>query len=290
MNNERYTKVFEHFAPVMSFEETQEKIREILTEGYERAYTKDTLCFLHSTIDLTSLSGSDTEESIQSMVMSVNEHSKNYPDIPNVAAICVYPLQVPVVQSSLKAEGVKIAAVTGGFPASQTFEEIKYAETSLTVHAGANEIDIVMNRNYFFAKDFDRLTMEIEEQKNAARGASLKLILETGMLRSLEEIRQASLLALFSGADFIKTSTGKEGEGATLESVFVMCQVIKEYYKMYNKRIGIKVSGGVRSAEQAVEYYTLIRSILGEEWVTPSLFRIGASSLAGAIKEKIQTL
>lgn len=290
MTKDKYQESFELFAPALSTEKVTEEVQKILDKRFQSDYTEEVLRFLYSTIDLTSLSGSDTRESITKMVETVNRHSEEEPNLPNVAAICVYPLQVPIVKECLTVENVHIAAVTGGFPASQTFEELKYAETSLTVRAGANEIDIVLNLNHFLAEDYQAAVFEIEEQKSSCRGAALKVILETGALKDMESIRRASILALFSRADFIKTSTGKEFPGATLEAVYTMCKVLKEYSERYGKQLGIKVSGGVRTAEDAVKYYSLVAEILGEEWLTNEKFRIGASSLASNLKKAIKEL
>lgn len=288
MEKNRYNEAFDLFAPALSEEKITAEVEVIIEKNYAKAYTQETLRFLRSTIDLTSLSGTDTEESIKKMVDSVNETAHKEPTLPHVAAICVYPLQVPVVKKYLRVPSVHIAAVSGGFPASQTFEEIKYAETALTVASGANEIDIVLNLNHFLSGDYASAVVEIEEQKASCRGAHLKVILETGALKDAESIRRASILSLFSGADFIKTSTGKEFPGATLEAVYTMCYVLKEYHQRYNKRMGIKVSGGVRTAEDAVKYYCIVSEVLGKEWLTPELFRIGASSLVGNLEKAIK--
>ncbi len=290
MEKNKYIETFELFSPTLSQEAITLKVGEIVQKNYDKAYSKETLSFLYSTIDLTSLSATDTEKSIKTMVESVNKHAKENNAQPNVAAVCVYPAQISTVKKHLKVESVHIAAVSGGFPASQTFEEIKYAETALSVASGANEIDIVLNLNHFLSEDYSSAVLEIEEQKASCRGALLKVILETGALKEPEAIRRASILSLFSGADFIKTSTGKEFPGATLEAVYVMCCVLKEYHKRYNRRIGIKVSGGVRTAEDAVKYYCIISEILGKEWLTPQLFRIGASSLMDNLKKAIEEI
>ena len=202
-------ETFEHFTPASSPEEIDKIVEGIIARRYKAAYTIETLRFLFSTIDLTTLAGADTKESVQKLVETVN-HTASHPEegLPNVAAVCVYPLQVPVVKEFMKADGVRIAAVSGGFPASQTFLEIKLAETALTVAAGADEIDIVLNLNHFLPGNYSAVVEEIEEQKAACRSAHLKVILETGLLKDPELVRKASILSLYSGADFIKTSTG----------------------------------------------------------------------------------
>lgn len=182
---------------------------------------------------------------------------------------------------------MKLACVSGAFPSSQSFEEVKIAETSLAVANGADEIDIVFNLGYFFDNDYESVCDEITEQKEACRDARLKVILETGALKTARNIKAASVLSLYSGADFLKTSTGKEYPGASLEAAYIMAQCIKEYYEKTGNRVGFKASGGVRTAEDAVKYYTVIKEVLGEEWLTNEYFRIGASSLANSLLASI---
>lgn len=285
---DKIQETFDHFTPASTPEEIDKIVEDIIARRYKAAYSVETLRFLYSTIDLTTLAGADTKESVQKLVETVN-YTAAHPEesMPNVAAICVYPLQVPVVKEALKAEGVRIAAVSGGFPASQTFLEIKLAETALTVAAGANEIDIVLNLNHFLPGDYSSVVEEIEEQKAACRSAHLKVILETGLLKDPDLVRKASILSLYSGADFIKTSTGKEYPGADLRAAYTMCCALRDYRKETGLLRGIKFSGGIRSAEEAVKYYCIVEEILGTEWMTNELFRIGASSLAGNLTKAI---
>ena len=267
-------ETFEHFTPASSPEEIDKIVEEIIVRRYKAAYSADTLRFLFSTIDLTTLAGADTKESVKKLVELVN-HTASHPEegLPNVAAVCVYPLQVPVVKGFMKADGVRIAAVSGGFPASQTFLEIKLAETALTVAAGANEIDIVLNLNHFLPGNYSAVVEEIEEQKAACRSAHLKVILETGLLKDPELVRKASILSLYSGAD--------------LRAAYTMCCALRDYRKETGLLRGIKFSGGIRTAEDAVKYYCIVEEILGAEWMTNKLFRIGASSLAGNLIKAI---
>ena len=204
----------------------------------------------------------------------------------NVAAVCVYPNFVAIVKEALRAD-VKVAAVSGGFPSSQTFIEVKVAETSLAVADGADEIDIVLNSGEFFDHNIETVCEEIIEIKAACRNAHLKVILETGLLKTAANIKQASILAMYSGADFIKTSTGKVYPGASPEAVYVMCEAVKEYHLLHDRKVGVKVSGGVRTAQEAVLYYTIVKEVLGKEWLTPEYFRIGASSLAADLLNAI---
>jgi deoxyribose-phosphate aldolase len=285
-NTTKYTEAFDAFAPALSLEEIDRRISEILQEGYERNNTREVKKFLHSTIDLTTLAGADTEEKVAQLVGSVNDF-EGTEDVPSVAAICVYPNFVKTVREVLTASGVQVACVSGAFPASQSFTEVKIAETALAIAAGADEIDIVLNLGAFLSGDYLEASTEIEEQKATARGAHLKVILETGALKEPELIRRASILALFSGADFLKTSTGKEYPGADLRAAYILCSVLREYKDKYGEQRGVKFSGGIRSAEEAVKYYTLVEAILGKEWLDNRFFRIGASCLVGSLQQEI---
>ena len=285
-NTTKYTEAFDAFAPALSLEEIDRRISEILQEGYERNNTREVKKFLHSTIDLTTLAGADTEEKVAQLVGSVNDF-EGTEDVPSVAAICIYPNFVKTVREVLTASGVQVACVSGAFPASQSFTEVKIAETALAIAAGADEIDIVLNLGAFLSGDYLEASTEIEEQKATARGAHLKVILETGALKEPELIRRASILALFSGADFLKTSTGKEYPGADLRAAYILCSVLREYKDKYGEQRGVKFSGGIRSAEEAVKYYTLVEAILGKEWLDNRFFRIGASSLVGSLQQEI---
>jgi len=281
----KYEEALENFGPDLQDDEVHKKTAAIL-DKYVENNTPDVLKFLYSCIDLTSLNTEDNKESIWRLTETVNDFEGSQPDIPNVAAICVYPNFVSTVKEALTAD-VRIASVAGGFPSSQTFIEVKIAEVSLAVGDGADEIDIVLNAGAFFEESWEELCREIEEIKAACRGALLKVILETGLLKTASNIRKATILSVYSGADFIKTSTGKVYPGATPEAAYVICQTIKEYYWIHREKIGIKISGGVRTPEDAVKYYTIIKEILGKEWLTPQLFRIGASGLAKNLLERL---
>lgn len=270
---------FDTIPTLGSLESIREDIDKILADNFDENNTLETLKLLYSCIDLTTLTATDRKSTVGELVYGVNQRYKEYKDeLPPVAAICVYPSFVALVKEKLDVPGVHIAAVTGGFPASQTLLDVKVAETALTVREGADEIDIVLNVGAFLDEDYQAVVQEIEEQVDHARGAVLKVILETGALNDPELIRRASILSLYSGADFLKTSTGKEFHGASLEAAYVMLKVLKEYCQKYNKQVGFKVSGGVSSPEDAVKYYTLVKAIMGQEWLTPKLFRIGTSS------------
>ncbi|MDR1682404.1 MAG: deoxyribose-phosphate aldolase [Candidatus Symbiothrix sp.] len=281
----KYEETLNKFNFALNDEELSRKTAEI-TAGSAENNTSDVLRFLYSCIDLTSLGTEDSKESIWKFTEQVNDFDGSQSDINNVAAICVYPNFVSVVKEVLRAD-VKVAAVSGGFPSSQTFIEVKVAETSLAVADGVDEIDIVLNCGEFFDNNIEAVCEEIIEIKEACRNAHLKVILETGLLKTAANIKKASILAMYSGADFIKTSTGKVYPGASPEAVYVMCEAVKEYHLLHNRKVGVKVSGGVRTPEEAVLYYTIVKKILGEEWLTPEYFRIGASSLAANLLNAI---
>lgn len=283
----KYQEVLSTYSSALEEKEINNIVEKILSERFDENNNIAVKKFLYGTIDLTTLNGADTDDSVAAFTQGVNDFDGQDPTVPNVAAICVYPNFVKTVKSVLTTEEVRVACVSGCFPASQSFLEVKIAETALAVKDGADEIDIVLNMNAFFSGDYETVATEIEEQKAVCRDAHLKVILETGALKSPKLIRDASIISLYSGADFLKTSTGKEYEGASLLAAYVMCNVVKEYFEKHNERKGLKFSGGIRTAKQAVEYYTIVKEVLGDEWLTPELFRIGASSLAGSLKAEI---
>lgn len=281
---DKYRKAIKDNAFKLTDEAVAEKVNKIITEKSEENNTTEVLRKIYSCIDLTTLNTTDTREDIWKFTDKVNIFEGSNPEINNVAAICVFPNFVKTVRESLTAD-VKIASVCGGFPSSQTFLEIKIAETALAVHDGADEIDVVLNLGYFLNGEFEELCEELDEIKEACHEAKLKIILETGALKTAQNISDASVLALYSGADFLKTSTGKVYSGATLEAAYVMCLAIKNYYKKTKVRKGIKISGGVSIVKDAVNYYTIVKETLGEEWCNPELFRIGTSRLADILLE-----
>ncbi|MDR1880535.1 MAG: deoxyribose-phosphate aldolase [Tannerellaceae bacterium] len=280
---DKYQEAFARFKPAGTDREVKEKVERIRAAQEGNHFTADVLKLIHGCIDVTSLSAMDTKEKIWRLVEGINDFEGSRPDVPNVAAICTYPLFTETVKQALTAQEVKIVAVTGGFPAAQTFEEVKIAETALAVMSGAEEIDTVLNPGAMLEENYQELAGQIEEIKASAHDAPLKVILETGALGSMENVRKAAIFAIYAGADFIKTSTGKEFPGATPEAAYTMCEVIKAYHSLTGIRIGIKLSGGIRTAEEAVTYYTIVKEVLGEEWLNKSYFRIGASSLADDI-------
>lgn len=254
-----------------------------LKEETSSLKTKEVLQKIFNCIDLTSLNSNDTTGKIKSMTEKVNDFNKSFPGVNNVAAICVYPSLVPVVKENLTDENINIASVGACFPSSQTFIAVKAAECELAVHKGADEIDIVISIGSFLEKEYNKVAAEIQIIKESLGDAHLKVILETGDLLNTDNIHLASILSMESGADFIKTSTGKSPISATPEAVYTMCSAIKDYYVKTGKKIGIKPSGGMAVAEDAIIYYQIVKKVLGNQWLNNKLFRLGASRLANSI-------
>lgn len=243
--------------------------------------------FLFHCIDLTTLKCTDSEQSVMKFTEKVNKFDDKYPDLDNVAAICVYPNMAEIVNDTLEADHVNIACVSGGFPSSQTFTEVKVAETAMALHAGADEIDIVIPIGKFLEGDYEGMCDEIEELKEVCGDKHLKVILETGALKTASNIKKASILSMYSGADFIKTSTGKENPAATPEAAYVMCNAIKEYHRETGRKIGFKPAGGINTVKDALTYYTIVKEVLGKEWLNNQLFRLGTSRLANLLLSDI---
>ena len=263
------------------------QVREILDKHFDENNNVDVWKQCFHSIDLTTLNSTDTVQSVTRFVQRVNDFETDYPQLPNVAAICTYPNFAMVVSGTLEVSELGTAVVAGSFPSSQTFVEVKTAETALAVADGATEVDIVFNLGLYYDEQYEELADEIAEIKHACRDARLKVILETGALKKAADIKNAAILSMWSGADFIKTSTGKVYPGATLEAAYVMCQCIKEYHKKTGRKVGFKVSGGVSTTDDAVRYYTLVKEILGDEWLTNEWFRIGTSRAANVILSSI---
>jgi len=245
-----------------------------------------------SCIDLTTLNSTDTQAQGEKFASNVSHFSETFPGLPNVAAICVYPTLVESVKKALQAPGVKIASVSAGFPSSQTFLDVKVLETIMAINKGADEIDIVLNLGHFLSDDYKSAVLEISTLKSACESAHLKVILETGALKSYSQIWKASLLAIEGGADFIKTSTGKSEPAATPEAAWIMCRAIKNYHEKTGLKIGFKAAGGIASTSDALIYSAIVKEVLGDEWLNNKLFRIGASRLANNLltalsKEKV---
>lgn len=268
-------------------EKVKTAVAKILADHLEENKNQDVYKFLFNTIDLTTLNSTDSTQSVSKFVERVNTFEEEYGELKNVAAICVYPCFAQVVRSVLEVSDVEIACVSACFPTSQSFIEVKVAETALAIAGGADEIDIVFNLGNYYDGDYESVCDEIAELKSVCRDARLKVILETGALKTAADIKAASILSLYSGADFLKTSTGKGYPGATLEAAYVMAQCIKEYHEKTGNMVGFKASGGVATTEDAVAYYTIIKEVLGEKWLTNEYFRIGASRLANNLLSDI---
>ena len=263
-----------------------EAVKEILAKNFDKYNNVEVWKQCFNQIDLTSLNSTDTEDKIGGMMERVNEFKEKYPEMPNVAAVCVYPALVQTAADTLT-EPIGIAAVAAGFPASQTFIEVKIAEAAMAVAAGATEIDIVISIGKFLEGNYQEVFDEISEIKAAIGDAHLKVILETGALKSVENIYKASVLAMAAGADFIKTSTGKISINATPEATYVMCTAIKDWQNKTGQKICYKPAGGVSTTEEAVQHYTLVKELLGEEWLNNESFRFGASRLANNLLTSI---
>lgn len=261
-------------------QERVKKAVESIRNEIAKEKSEENLKLIFNCIDLTTLKPDDNDESVLKMVEKVNEFDEKYPDIKNVASVCVYPCYAGLVSKSLEADNVKTCCVSGGFPSSQTFFEIKIAETSMAIHDGAEEIDVVQNSGRVLDGDYDTLSEETDELKEICADKTFKVIIETGALKSLENVKKAALLAMYSGADFVKTSTGKEVPGADPESFYVMCQAVKEYAVQTGIQKGVKAAGGIRSVDDALLYFSIVKKVLGKDWLNNKLFRIGASSLA----------
>lgn len=268
-------------------EKVKAAVAKILVDHKEENMNPDVYKFLFNTIDLTTLNSTDSPQSVTRFVERVNAFDEEYGELKNVAAICVYPCFAQVVRSVLEVSDVEIACVSACFPTSQSFVEVKVAETALALAGGADEIDIVFNLGNYYDGDYESVCDEIAELKAVCRDAHLKVILETGALKTAADIKAASILSLYSGADFLKTSTGKGYPGATLEAAYVMAKCIKEYHAKTGNMVGFKASGGISTTEDAVAYYTIIKEVLGEKWLTNEYFRIGASRLANNLLSDI---
>lgn len=240
-----------------------------------------------SLIDLTTLNSTDTVPHVVAFTEKVNQFPESFPDLANVAAICVYPNMVKAVEETLQLPEVNIASVSGGFPSSMTFTDVKVKETRMAIKAGADEIDIVLALSHFLAEEYSEAHQDIAAIKAAMGDVHLKVILETGALETPENIWKASMLAINAGADFIKTSTGKMNPAATPMAAYIMCLAIAFHYEETGEKIGFKPAGGIATPEEALIYLSIVKEVLGDEWLNPQLFRIGASRLANNLLSDI---
>lgn len=280
-------QAFAKYNLCLNDEEVHAAVTRLLERNKAQYDTAEVRRELLSTVELTTLKVTDSQESVLQFTERVNRFADEHPDLPHLATVCVYPNFAKIVSESLEAEGVEVACVSGGFPSAQTFIEIKTTETALAVHDGATEIDMVLSVGTFLSGDYETCADEIAEIKAACSDRPLKVILETGALQTASQIKRASVLSMYAGADFIKTSTGKIEPAATPEAAYVMCQAIKEYYKETGIRIGFKAAGGISTVNDALTYYTIVRELLGKEWIDENLFRIGTSRLANLLVSEI---
>ena len=283
----KYTATLAKYNTALNDAEIAAQVAAIIDSKVAENNTMEVKKFLFNCIDLTTLNTTDSDESVMKFTQNVNRLDEEHPDLKNVAAICVYPCFAEIVKDTLEVEDVKIACVSAGFPSSQTFTEVKVAETAMAILDGADEIDIVIAVGKFLSGDYEGLCDEISELKETCKDKHLKVILETGALGSAANIKKAAILSMYSGADFIKTSTGKQQPAATPEAAYVMCQAIKEYYEQTGNKIGFKPAGGINSVNDALVYYTIVKEVLGEEWLTNKLFRLGTSRLANLLLSEI---
>ena len=283
----KYEQAFEKFDLSQTDEQVSAAVRQLVANNRDKYDNAEVLKQLLSTVELTTLKVTDSQESVLRFTENVNRFADEHPELPPLATICVYPNFAKIVSESLEADGVKVACVVGGFPSSQTFIEIKTAETALAVHDGADECDMVLSVGTFQSGDYETCADEIAEIKAACNEKLLKVILETGALKTAEAIKKASILSMYAGADFIKTSTGKIEVAATLEAAYVMCSAIKEYHALTGQYIGFKAAGGIKTTAEAIDFYTVVRELLGEDYIKQGLFRIGTSRLANLLVSDI---
>lgn len=283
----KYEEALSKYNVDLNDEEIAEKVRKIIAEKVPENDRVEVKKFLMGSVELTTLKTTDSDESVLAFTEKVNQFEDAYPELPHVATICVYPCFAKIVSESLEVEGVEVACVSGSFPSSQARIEVKIAETALAVQDGATEIDIVMPVGKFLSGDYESVCDDISELKQACGDAPMKVILETGDLKSASNIKKASILSMYAGADYIKTSTGKEKISATPEASYVMCQAIKEYYDETGIQIGFKPAGGLNTVSDALIYYTIVKEVLGEKWLTNKWLRLGTSRLANLLLSEI---
>ena len=283
----KYVATLKKYHTDLNDDEVKACVEKLLNEHATENNTLDVKKFLLNCIDLTTLKETDNDEYVMKFTQKVNQFDEEYPDLKNVAAICVYPCFAEIVRDTLEVENVNVACVSGGFPSSLTYAEVKIVETALAIKDGADEIDIVISVGKYLAGDYESMCDEIDELKETCKDHTLKVILETGALKHASDIKKASLLSLYAGGDFIKTSTGKIAVSATPEAAYVMCQAIKEYYEQTGIKKGFKAAGGINTVQDAINYYTIVKEVLGEEWLDNSLFRLGTSRLANLLLSEI---
>ena len=285
----KYEQALAKYNCELDDQQVADAVKKIIAEKVHENDTLELKKFLFGSIELTTLKTTDSDESVMAFTERVNQFDQQYAELPHVATICVYPCFAKVVHDTLEVDGVEIACVSGSFPSSQALIEVKVAETALAVKDGATEIDIVMPVGKFLSGDYETMCEDIHELKETCgENVAMKVILETGCLKTASNIKKASILSMYAGADYIKTSTGKEKISATPEAAYVMCQAIKEYYDETGIQIGFKPAGGINSVMDAMIYYTIVKEVLGEKWLTNKWFRLGTSRLANLLLSEIE--
>lgn len=287
METSKYEQALSLYNCELDDEAVARQVNTLLKEHLEENNTQEVKKFLFNSVELTTLKTTDSEDSVLRFVEKVNKFDRKYSELGHVATVCVYPNFAKICYECLENDHVEIACVSGSFPSSQTFLEVKIAETALAIKDGATEIDIVMPVGKFLAEDYEGVCDDISELKAICGDKSMKVILETGCLKTASNIKKASILAMYAGADYIKTSTGKLEPAATPEAAFVMCQAIKEYYEKTGIQVGFKPAGGMKTVEDALTYYTIVKEVLGEKWLTNKWLRLGTSSLANKLLSDI---
>lgn len=288
MDDNKYEKILSQYNTDIDDEQVKSEVENLLKNHLQENNTKEVKMFLLNSVELTTLKTTDSEDSVLKFVEKVNKFDDVYPELGHVATVCVYPNFAKICHDTLENDEVEIACVSGCFPSSQSFIEVKVAETALALKDGATEIDMVIPVGKFLSGDYEGMCDEIAEIKAVCGDRKLKTILETGCLKTSSNIKKASLLAMHAGADYIKTSTGKLEPAATPEAAFVMCQAIKEYHEKTGIQIGFKPAGGMKTVNDALSYYTIVKDVLGEKWLTNQWLRLGTSSLANKLLSEIE--
>lgn len=270
-------------------ERIQFELNGVVEKEFRQTYCRQNLEFCVSCMDYTTLKLSDTEESVKGFVADLLKKIKKF-ELREVAAVCVYPNFAAIAKEGLVGTQISTAVVAANFPNSQTFTEIKLAECKMAIAAGADEVDVVISVGNMLEKNYDKVYRELLAIRKVCESVKLKVILEVGELKDIENIFNAAIISMYAGADFIKTSSGKVPVNATPESVYVMCEAIKQYHAQTGRRVGLKVAGGVSKAQNAIRYMTIVDRVLGSEWLKPSYFRIGASQLMDDIVKEMKTM
>lgn len=283
----QYEQAFAKYDLTMSDAQVSDAVATLIADNRYKYDTQEVKERLLGTLELTTLTVTDSQESVMRFTENVNRWSNEHPELPPLATICVYPNFAAIVHDTLEVDGTRVACVSGGFPSSQTFIEVKTIETALAIKDGAEEIDMVLSVGTFFSGDYETCADEISEMKATCGDVPLKVILETGELKTAYNIKKASILAMYAGADFIKTSTGKVAVAATPEAAYTMCRAIKEYHQQTGRKVGFKAAGGIKTVDEAINFYTIVAEVLGEDYIKEGLFRIGTSRLANLLASEI---